>query len=170
MVTPASAWRESREQGVEIFLPSGKSALLRPVDVDFFVRIGRIPSLLAPIIAKLIDGEAFVPDKMPEGANEASKEWVDFLNQLVTAAFVQPQVVDVPIGDEREVRTPQGENEISIDDVEYRDKVYVYGLFTRPARLLKSFHQKQVERLSALATPAGNGTARVGDIGNSELG
>ena len=147
---------------VEMRLPSGLVALIRPVDVDFFVRVGRVPSMLAGTINQALDGTLTVKEladkKVPDEATRDNREWITFLNQLTVCTFVPPRIVDVPMDDGREVKSPQGEDELSIDDVSYGDKIYIYGLFTLPAQILRRFHQKQVERLASVEAPASNGT------------
>lgn len=170
MITTASVWREAREQGVEVLFPSGNSAVLRPVDVAFFVRVGRIPSVFTALINDLIEGKVGVTNHLPDEAKMHPQEWIEFLNQLVAAAFVHPRIVDVPLGEEREVGIPQGEDEISIDDVAYSDKIFVYGLFTRPAHMLKRFREIQIQSLQRVQAPAGNGAARVEPVGDSTVG
>lgn len=172
MTTPAKVWREPREQGVEIQLLSGNIAVLRPVDVAFFVRVGRIPSVFSGLINDLIEGKVGTTKSIPEEAKMHPQEWIGFLNQLVAAAFVHPRVVDVPLGDgsDREVSIPQGDDEISIDDVSYEDKIYIYGLFTRPAHVLKRFREIQIQSLQSVQIAKGNGTKSVESAGDTAVG
>jgi len=116
MSTSASEWRKKREEGaIEITLPEyGDVVRIRPMDAAFFFRHGRIPDYLAPAINEMLATGTL---KLPSPENNI--EWLKWLDELVQFSFVDPKVVD----------DPHGEHEISIDDVGYSDKVYLYRLF-----------------------------------------
>jgi hypothetical protein len=149
-VTSGKTWREAREKGIEIELISGNSVALRPIELDFFLRVGHVPSALASVLNDAINGKAYKLEVPEQERAEQSEEWIKFLNELVTFAFVNPKVVDAP----------QADDEISIDDVSYQDKLEVYGFFTRPARMLRSFRDKQTGNVAVVAPTAVNRKAR----------
>lgn len=143
MVTSASERRKVREQGVEIQFPEyGDWVAIRPMDETFFFKHGMIPDFLAPTINEMIGtGQA----KMP--TVEKNAEWLEWLDELVKWSFVNPKVVDAP----------QGDNEISIEDVGYADKVFLYGLFGRPANVLRAFRDAQRKPLAIVDASKNNG-------------
>lgn len=148
MVTSATAWREVRNKGVEITLPQfGDVVAIRPMDVEFFVRTGRIPLFLTETVQKIIHGENYEME-IPHDA-EKTKEWLTWLNELVTFAFVSPKVVS----------DPRADDEISIDEISYEDKLFIYRFFGRPAATLRRFHTKQAEPVAALDAAKNNGTS-----------
>ncbi len=150
MVTSGKAWRQAREQGVELTFPSGNTAAIRPIEVDFFVRVGHIPDGLAGTVSKLINGETVKIGDIPASEElEKSKEWLTFLNHLATFAFVNPKVVE----------NPQADDEIAVDDLSYTDKVFLYQFFCRPAQILRSFRHAQTQSVASVGASGSNGAA-----------
>lgn len=135
-ISTASERQERRAPGVEITFPEyGDVVSIRPMDAAFFFRHGMVPDYLAPAVnALLADGEVKLPTP------EKNMEWLEFLDNLVKFAFVDPKVVD----------DPHGEHEISIDDVGYSDKVYLYRLFGYPADVLRRFREGQKKPLAVV--------------------
>lgn len=156
-------WREAREQGVEVRLPSGNEVRIRPMEVDFFILNGEIPDVLAPVINLMINAK---PYSLPLGPGEETtevekwKKWVTFLNTLVTFALISPKVVE----------NPQADDEISIDDIGYGDKMLVYQFFSRPAQILRGFREQQNKPLELMAAPGSNGQTVQPDTQDRSMG
>jgi hypothetical protein len=156
MVTTASKRREVREQGIEIQFPEyGDWVAIRPMDETFFFKHGMIPDFLGPTINEMIGtGQAKLPSA------EKNEEWLTWLNNLVKWAFVSPKVVDEPHND----------NEISIDDVGYTDKVFLYGLFGRPANVLRAFRDSQRKPVATVDAAKDNGRAPEPVVADNTVG
>lgn len=127
--------------------PSGNTAMIRPIQADFFLRVGRIPDALAPLMNTIISGGSYELDIPPLEELEKKRGWIDFLNQLVTYAFVTPKVVE----------NPQADDEISVDDLSYLDKFFVYQHFTLPAAKLRTFREEQAEPVVTMDASTSNG-------------
>ena len=147
--TAGSAWREPRQQGIPVELPSGNIARIRPVEPQALLKQGEIIDILTPLVAKMLFqgadataetiaqvlGEAVTTDA--DGDNTAQlKEAAGKLADLervcdivCKAAFVDPRVVD----------DPQADNEIGPDDIELADKIHVFTLALRGAAALRHF-------------------------------
>lgn len=149
--TSGKMWRKAREEGFEILFPSGNTAMIRPVEADFFLRVGRIPDALAPLMNTIISGDSYKLEIPPIEELEKKKGWVDFLNQLVTYAFVTPKVVE----------NPQADDEISVDDLSYLDKFFIYQRFTLPASKLRGFRKEQTEPVVIVDAGSSNGRSGV---------
>lgn len=153
MATSGKEWRKAREQGITTDLPSGNKADLRPVEVDFFVLAGKVPDLLAPLVNKIISGDTYKIELPPADQLEKHKEWVQFLRDLCTYAFVNPKVVE----------DPQADDEISFEDIAFVDKWHVFTKFAQPSWRMAAFRQKQAELVAALELATRNGSAPVSD-------
>lgn len=143
MITTASERRKVREQGIEIQFPEyGDWVAVRPMDETFFFKHGLIPDFLLATINELIGtGKAALP------APEKNEEWLNWLDDLVRYAFVDPKVVDAP----------SGEHEIGIEDVSYADKVFLYFFFGRPANVLRGFRRQAEQPVATLDVTKNNG-------------
>lgn len=148
MATSGKEWREAREVGIEFTFPiSGFTASIRPVEVDLFVMSHEIPDSIAGYIADIINAKPVKLEIPAQEQIEQSKKFLSFLNTLTRFAFVNPKVVD----------NPQDDNEISIEDVGYSDKLQLFFLFSRPARILRGFRQLQDKHVEAVVPPTNDG-------------
>lgn len=121
-------------------LPSGNVVRLRPVDMSVMMLEGRIPDLLSPLAAKslflgieeddmlnLEDAEAF------EKVKEIAPDMLKLYNIVTKAAFLEPRIVE----------NPEGDDEISIEDVDAADKAAVFAYTSQGAAALKFFRDQQ---------------------------
>ena len=145
--TSGAAWREPRQAGIPVQLPSGNIARLRPVEPQALLKQGEIIDILTPLVAKMlfqgadasaetiaqVIGDATAgTDDNPAQLQEAATRLADLervCDIVCKAAFVDPRVVD----------DPQAENEIAPDDIELADKVHVFTLALRGAAALRHF-------------------------------
>lgn len=134
--TPGSAWRQPRETGELITLPSGNVARLRPVAVDALLATGRIPDLLSGVAAKTLWSETDTATIADDG--KLAKEYTDLINLVVPLAMLEPRVVD----------NPEGDGEIALDDLEFADKVAVFNLAIGGATALKMFREQQARTVA----------------------
>lgn len=136
-VTPAADWRSPRVDGVEIDLPSGKVARLRPVDMSVMLLDGTIPDLLSPLAAKSVwlgvDTPSAEDEKGYEKIKEIAPDLLKLYNIVTKAAFVYPRVVD----------DPKEEDEITLDDIDAVDKVAVFSYVTQGVAVLEFFRDQQ---------------------------
>ena len=144
--TTGATWREPRQQGVPVQLPSGNIARLRPVEPQRLLAQGEIIDILTPLVAKMLfqgaDASAetiaqVLGDAAGDGDNvaqlqDAAGKLADLervCDIVCKAAFVDPCVVD----------EPTAANEIGPDDIELADKVHVFTLALRGAAALRHF-------------------------------
>jgi hypothetical protein len=156
--TSGREWRKPFEEGILYRFPSGNVARLRPVDVDFFIKMGRVPDLITPFVVKLLgEGKAVYPKAEDI---KGSQEWVDFLNALAESAFVSPRIV----------ANPQADEEIGIYNVSWADKVDLLYWFARPVVELKNLFRLKAELMAALQIEPGDTSPSEPDIADKTLG
>lgn len=132
MASKANEWRKNRVEGFEVQFPSGLSANIKPISVDFFIKVGKIPDLLTPFVVSLsTEGTAEFPKV---STLEEIKEFNQFLDQLTTFVFVNPEVKDTG-GDPK---FPLTDDQISLDDVSYQDKLACLRALMVPAYQLEA--------------------------------
>ena len=145
--TSGSAWREPRQAGVPVQLPSGNIARLRPVEPQALLKQGEIIDILTPLVAKMLfqgadataETIAQVIGDATAGTDDNSVQLQEAVARLADlervcdlvckAAFVAPLIVD----------EPTTENEIAPDDIELADKIHVFTLALRGAAALRHF-------------------------------
>lgn len=133
--TPGSTWRKPRTVGETVTLPSGNVATLRPVALDMLIASGKLPDLLTPIAAKSLWTEtdtSTIADQV-----ETAKGFAELVNLIVPAAMLTPRIVE----------NPQGDDEISLEDIDFSDKIAIFQLATGGSQVLKSFREQQEKRM-----------------------
>lgn len=112
--TSGKQWR----RGSLIQLPSGNVVSLRKVDPMMLVAAGDdIPNVLSNKVAAMIEGRE--TDTNIELNAATIKGLIPVFNMLCKSAFVNPSIVDV--------LDPNRDDQITIDDVDFTDKMFVYS-------------------------------------------
>lgn len=136
--TSGAEWRRMQRAEYTITLPSGNVATIRPLLLDRLIAQEQIPDVLTPWAARALWAVSDVQSIAEQV--ETARGFADLVGWVVKAAMVDPKVVD----------DPQADDEISLDDIHFRDKFKVFDLATEPAAWLKSFRDQQTQRLEAL--------------------
>lgn len=141
-------WKKPYVEGIEFILPSGKRAKLRPVGIETFIRLGKIPDTLTPYIQQMIAE----PDKAEFPDTRTLEDFLsnmDFLNTFAELCFVEPKVVDGPATSDA----------FSAWDIAPRDKLAVVQFLNQPVEVLQSFRDIQTGAVEVVDTAGDNGGA-----------
>lgn len=144
--TSGSEWRKPREEGFDITLPSGNVARLRPVALHALLEAGKIPTPLVNLAAEVIwTSESSQMNRLVKDTNgeitaaelqniqKNVPEWLPLAHIVCEASFVSPRIVD----------KPEGDDEISLADLEINDITWVWRLANKGAALLRGFRDRQ---------------------------
>lgn len=137
--TSASEWRKIRRDGYTVTLPSGNSATLQSIALERLIEKGDIPDYLTPVAAKSLWVET-EPDSIASN-DDLSKKFIELINYIVPLAMVVPAVVSNP---------DEGREEITIDDIDFMDKLAIFNLAIQPSSVLRSFRDQQAERMASI--------------------
>lgn len=129
--TSGAVWRRPRMEGVVIPLPSGNICRIRPVALDVMITSGKLPDLLTPLAAKTLWTELDT-DQIGDVA-EMATGMAELFGTVCRAAFIEPRIVD----------SPEADDEISLEDIDFADKAAVFQLAIQPAKVLEGFRQQQ---------------------------
>ncbi len=143
-ITSGVKWRQPREEGIIVPLPSGNVARLRPVALDVMISSGKLPDMLTPIAVKTLWTE--MGGEEISNAVEMATQMADLFHIVCKASFIEPKIVD----------DPQEEDEIAIDDISFTDKGFVFNLAIQPAEVLRKFRDEQIGSLAALSSDTGD--------------
>ncbi len=128
--TSAREWRKFREEGAFVKLPSGFTARLRPVSMQWLYKSGKIPDALTTLVAEIIKaGDATIPD-----VKDAATAIIDLKIVVAKAAFINPTIVD-------EIKDP--DSEILYEDLWEEDTEFVLSWAQRPQKELANFRTEQ---------------------------
>lgn len=134
--TPGAEWRKKRSEGTTIVLPSGNSATVKPVPLDQLFLRGDIPDTLSPVAAMSLWKDN-TSDEIGDNV-KLSKDFMALIDIIVPLAMVYPRVVEQP---------EEGSDDISLDDIDFMDKIVIFNLSTQSAEMMRSFRNKQAELL-----------------------
>lgn len=109
--TSAEEWRTSQEAGQLVKLPSGKVARLARPHLLALIKTGQIPDPLSAQVMGLFNGKN--PAEIQENIN--AEDMLTLINTTVRVAFIEPKVADDP-----------GPDEISTNDIDFEDKMFVF--------------------------------------------
>jgi hypothetical protein len=139
-------WRKEAE-GVLLELPSGKLARVRGVSVQLLVRLGRIPDAMTPVIADIMIGKL---DDLPVPQTvEELQAHLELIDEVARASFLEPKIVD----------KPKADNEITLDDVEDVDRMYLFEYLGRSTRELENFRVVSESDVELVGDAKGHGKA-----------
>lgn len=160
--TKAGQWKKT----AIFLLPSGNVAELRSVDFTLFAKMGTFPDTLTPMIEQIFTRGDWDPGKAADELIRDKTVLELLVNERKTmeafarVAFVNPKIVD----------HPQGEDEISADDLSEEDLRFVMALLSLPARELQSFSEESNKRMASLGTVQHKPEVSGGVPGNKTMG
>lgn len=144
LATSGAQLRRLREKGVVLTFPSGNAYRVTLPSPGTLLRRGHLPNpLLSFVVDAFYNGvtnakyEAFVSSKERQ---EDALAMLESLKTVCAAMFMQPQIVD----------DPQGDDEISIDDLPIIDQEWALRLLFAPVNEVLPFRGEQetdVERV-----------------------
>jgi len=135
MTTSGSEWRKAREEGVEVELPSGRTAKLRPISLQWLLKAGRIPDGLTAIVSQMISGKLEITNVV-----DTAKEIISLNELMVTACMVEPKVVPTPTTDE----------EIGLEDLTDEEVDFIVAWAAKPAQTMDTFRKRQVKSVETV--------------------
>lgn len=143
VVTSGASWRQARQAGSVVMLPSGNVIKMRAVPLDQLIITGQLPDLLTPIAAKSL--WTTTDEKEIGNTLDLAKGYIELVNRIVPMAVVAPKIVDRPAADD----------EIELLDLDFGDRVAIFQLATQPAGVLAEFRREQAAKLAAVRNGEG---------------
>lgn len=138
--TPGADWRRQSTATAVTTLPlSGLNVEVGRVHLDALLLSGKIPDVLTPVVADML-WSTIGQGQGKEEEIQGTKDFFALVNIVVKASLVSPRVVD----------TPTADDEISVDDIEFGDRLIIFQLARQPATVLFRFRQEQVADVDAL--------------------
>jgi hypothetical protein len=132
-------WNSARKLGEEINLPSGNTARLRrTLNMYHALEAGLIPNPLADHFRHMIGAASGMEDRPEDGggtghldlkdlSEEALTQWDKFMTESLLDIFVSPKLVIVPVDANKATWEPEGDDEISIADLAYQDRIFAFN-------------------------------------------
>jgi len=157
--TTAADWKESRK-AVPLDVPSGKTCLVEPRSLDFWVRTGKVPNRLMPLAQKAVATGSDLSEEELWKAVEEDPEFLQEMMQMVDTVVVfqvkAPVVHAVPTRckecskleeahkdlDHEWEAPDREEDKLYVDEVDLNDKMAVFAFVTGGVRDLESFLQE----------------------------
>lgn len=132
--TSGKQWKNT----VEVTLSSGYTVEIRPLGYDLILKCDHVPDVITSLVVRAFKGEAV---SLEVSEFKQAQEYVEFLDTCCELCFVHPQVVS----------QPEGEDQISPDQLEFDDKVAIFGFLGKSRRWLELFRDQQSANVPPLA-------------------
>lgn len=137
--TSGRDWRKMNEATITTMLPySGMVVEMGRAQLDQLLLTGKIPDTLTPIVADLLWSS--VGQGRPAEQIQAERVFFELVNAVVSACLLNPRVV----------ANPTQEDELTIGDLDFADKLIIYRLATQPLAVLHRFRQEQAPDVDAV--------------------
>lgn len=154
--------RRDYEEGVPIRLPlSGQWVRVRSVEPDALLNMERIPELLTPIIADLMETGEWRNDDMQ--TPESLRQWRELVNAIASCALVSPKVVIKPAD-------KLADDEILIEHLKWFDRLHLVQAIHRPLEELAGFRGEQEGDVESVGDAGEPAPARKPDTQSKSMG
>lgn len=152
-VTPAAEWKKP-SRGMEVEVPSGNVALVRPVGMQAFLQKGIIPNSLRGIAMEAISGKKKAPEmKMDDMSPEKIEDMLVLFDSVTCYCVIEPKVTPVPLDDEGEPipLADRDSSELYVDEVNLDDKIFIFQFACGGTRNVEQFREEFSVSLDAIS-------------------
>lgn len=166
-VTPAAEWKKP-SKGVELEVPSGNVALVRPVGMQAFLQKGIVPNSLRDIAMEAISGKKPAPQMKMDGMSpEKIEDMLTLFDSVTCYCVIEPKVTPVPMdtivhpADDKhdgfweetrvipvESRDPE---KLYVDEVNLDDKIFIFQFACGGTRSVEQFREEFSLSMDALS-------------------
>lgn len=157
-VTPAAEWKKP-SKGVELEVPSGNVALVRPVGMQAFLQKGIIPNSLRDIAMEAISGKKTAPQMKMDGMSpEKIEDMLVLFDSVTCYCVIEPKVNPVPTDtiihppdddhktEWEEVRvipiSSRNPELLWVDEVNLDDKIFIFQFACGGTRNVEQFREE----------------------------
>lgn len=149
-VSSASSFKK-RMRGELLPLPSGEVVRARHVELQSFILQGTVPNPLMEIVSEALEKGQGADIETLAGVEEGKldidtvKQMYEIVDALVCASVLEPKVLPVPEGDQRD------DELLYVDELDPMDKMYIFQWCTGAVKDLESFRSQAGAGMDALA-------------------
>jgi hypothetical protein len=141
--TSATQWK--KKSYTELSLPSGNRCLAKRSGIEAFMRSGKVPNSLMPIMKSALAGQ---PRSMP-AESEIDETFIDELFSLfdlvATTVMVEPKCYPIPGDDEERLA-----DHLYVDEVEVEDKQFMFQWAVGGTADLEKFREGVAKHVAAV--------------------
>jgi len=153
--TPAKQWKKKTSEGLYVRVPSGNTAYIRTPGMNVFLEQGLIPNALLPLITESLNRGGPPKDEDLASLLKDKKKLqviIDLANGVTVYCCVDPEVHEVPYYDDDHEKAGQvipigskdrDEDLLYVDEVDFNDKMYIFGVATGGVEALERFREEQ---------------------------
>jgi hypothetical protein len=148
LVTQGKAMRAMREQGIILTFPSGNNYRVRVPGAAGLLKRGNLPNILITYATEMwyegdSDGKRYENFIAANDKSERALETIASFKVVCQEMFMDPRIVD----------DPQGDDEITIDDLSPQDQTWAFWLAFIDAKALGTFRSQQAPDVVGVVAP-----------------
>lgn len=152
--TTASAWRQSKEEGTPLVVPSGNTCLVRSSSgLAAFVKKGAVPNSLMPVVQEAIKkGQAPSMDQIEtDDPTQLIEDIMAMADNMVMTVVIKPKLHPVPMVEddtgELTIEVPLEQREeledaLWVDEVDFEDKFFIFNWAVGGTADLEKFREE----------------------------
>lgn len=166
---PVSEWKKkSKLRGQELVLPSGLTCVSGRVNLEVFLKTGRIPNSLRPMIDRAMQGKEISQEevlgelagedfanKLLDGDEEALKTFNDLMTMVdavVVDVMIDPKVIPAP-----ETEEDRSDTILHVDEIDDEDRMFIFNYAVGGTRNLEPFREGQASNVERILAQQGSG-------------
>lgn len=162
-ITSAKQWKKGKA-GQDLTVPSGQTCRARRVNLDVFLKMGRIPNSLRPLIDQAKGGKEFSDEEIIDdiwngGDPDKFNDLIAMVDMICIDAVLEPKLHAIPKDEDGEpvpLEHPlRDEDTLYVDEVDLTDRMFIFNFAVGGLADLESFREAaegNVEHVRALAT------------------
>lgn len=171
MASTAQQWKKSRG-GVDLTVPSGQTCHARPVNLDVFLKTGRIPNTLRSMIdqakaGKEIDNEEVLEKLFNDGDPKVFNDMIKLVDMVVCDCVIEPKVHRIPLTDEVDedgdkIPVPFSERDqeiLYVDEIDLTDRMFIFNFAVSGVTDLETFRERSEGNVEGVRALAGDGSS-----------
>lgn len=153
--TSASSWKKASSGG-PLVVPSGHTALVRPVGLQVLVASKKIPNSLMKFVSEALNaGKTPSMDSLNLDDENTLIDMMNFMDRVVIDCVIEPKVHPIPAEDEEGNPGPRDENLLYVDEVDQDDKAFIFQFALGGTRDLEQFREESAAVVGTLPNVSG---------------
>lgn len=144
--TPASQWKKASQSGAPLRVPSGNTALVRSVGMQFFLAKGIIPNSLMPMVMDALN-KGKPPQLKSDVLNdqEKLKDILKMVDEICIYCVIEPALTPSWDSDGTEISPADRDADVLyVDEVDLDDKMFIFQYVVGGTKDIETF-RKQLE-------------------------
>lgn len=162
-------WKKAK-RGSDLTVPSGQTCRVKKVDLQIFLKTGRVPNSLRKIIDQAMSGKEFKDEELLEnlmngGDPAVLNDMIKLVDTVCLDVVLEPKLHPVPYPDEPEldedgdpIPVPfdeRDEDTIYVDEIDLGDRMFIFSFAVGGTADLEKFREQSESNVGTVLALTG---------------